>query len=148
MSSLYETDFFAWTQKTVDLIKSKQFNAIDWENVVEEIESLGRSDHDKLINSLKILITHLLKWQYQPNLRSKSWENTIFKERENIEEYLEDSPSLKQFFTSKEWMIRVYKRGRRIAVRETQMGEEAFPSTCPYTVEQLQSFSYFPSFSS
>ncbi len=60
MSSLYETDFFAWTQKTVDFIKSKQFNAIDWENVAEEIESLGRSERDKLINSLKILITHLL----------------------------------------------------------------------------------------
>jgi hypothetical protein len=110
------------------------------------IESLGNRERDKLISSLKVLIIYLLKWQYQPSLRSKSWEDAIFIERANVKEYLEDMPSLKQFLASEEWMRKVYERGRRIAGRATEMGKEAFPDTCPYTVEHLQSFSYFPSF--
>ena len=144
MTDLYEKDFYAWTQQTAVAIKNRQFDAVDWDNVVEEIESLGSSDRDKLISSLKVLIAHLLKWQYQPQKRSKSWEDTIFRERENIEEYLEDMPSLKQFLNSEEWLVKAYKRGRRIAGRETGLGEKVFPQTCPYSVEQIQNFDYLP----
>lgn len=61
-TSLYNQDFYAWTTLTAKLIKQQQFEAVDWDNVVEEIESLGKNDRDKLISSLKVLLLHLLKW--------------------------------------------------------------------------------------
>ena len=144
ISSLYNTDFFDWTQQTAYLIKTKQFDAVDWENVAEEIESLGKNDRDKLISSLKILIAHLLKWQYQPNKRSKSWSDTIFRERENIKEYLEDMPSLSQFLNSQEWTTKAYQRGKRLTALETGLYELDFPEVCPYSIDQLVDFNYFP----
>lgn len=144
MKSLYDTDFYAWTQHTAELLKTRQFDTVDWNNVIEEIESLGKNDRDKLISSLKILIAHLLKWQYQSEKRSKSWEGTIFRERENITEYLEDMPSLAQFLDSEEWMRKAYERAKRVAGKETGLGEKAFPKTCSYAVEQLMDFDFLP----
>lgn len=145
MTSLYETDFYAWTQQTADLLKTQQYEQVDWNNVVEEIEELGTNKRDHLISSLKVLIAHLLKWQYQSEKRSKSWDDTIFRERENVEEYLEDMPSLKQFLNSPEWVAKAYTRAKRIAGRETGLGEKTFPESCPYTIEHLRDFDYLPS---
>lgn len=144
MPSLYEKDFLAWTDLTTDLIRNRQFQRVDWDNVVEEIEALGRSERDKLVSSLKVLLAHLLKWQFQPEKRSKSWENTIFRERSNITEYLEDTPSLQQFLSS-EWTSKAYRRGRRIAIKETELNEGLFPEDCPYAIEQILDFDFLPS---
>ncbi len=143
MRSLYEKDFLAWTDLTASLIKNRQFERVDWENVIEEIAALGRSERDKLVSSLKVLIAHLLKWQFQIEKRSKSWKNTIFRERENIAEYLEDTPSLQQFLSS-EWIAKAYKRGRRIAIQETELEEDLFPENCPYSTEQILDFEFLP----
>lgn len=142
MHSLYEKDFLAWTDLTVDLIKNQQFDQVDWDNVTEEIAALGRSERDKLVSSLKVLITHLLKWQFQPEKRSKSWEHTIFRERSNVAEYLEDTPSLQQF-SSSEWISKAYSRGRRIAIKETELNS-LFPKDCPYGIEQILDFDFLP----
>lgn len=144
MRSLYDKDFLAWTVKTAKLIRNRQFDSVDWDNLVEEIEALGRSERDKLISCLKVLIAHLLKWQFQPARRSRSWENTIFRERENIAEYLEDTPSLRQFLGSPEWLIKAYHRARRIAIKETELDESKFPADCPYTLEQLLEQDFLP----
>lgn len=144
MRSLYEKDFLAWTDLTANLIRNRQFEQVDWDNVIEEIEALGRSERDKLVSSLKVLIAHLLKWQFQPERRSKSWENTIFRERANIAEYLEDTPSLQQFL-SFEWMAKAYNRGKRIAIQETELDEGLFPEDCPYSLEQTLDFEFSPS---
>ncbi|MDM9581882.1 MULTISPECIES: DUF29 domain-containing protein [unclassified Nostoc] len=64
-AQLYETDFAAWTEKTVQLIRAGQFREVDWNAVIEEIESLGRSERRELKSRLEVLLQHLLKWQYQ-----------------------------------------------------------------------------------
>ena len=94
---LYESDYLLWLQKTSQLLKTKDFEGLDLENLIEEIESWGRSDRNKLISSLRLIYQHLLKWQYQPHKRSKSWRNTISRERDNISDYIEDIPSLINF---------------------------------------------------
>lgn len=143
MRSLYEKDFLAWTDLTANLIRNRQFERVDWDNVIEEIEALGRSERDKLVSSLKVLIAHLLKRQFQPEKRSKSWENTIFRERSNIAESLEDTPSLQQFLSS-EWITKAYNRGRRIAIQETELNEALFPENCPYNIEQVLDSEFLP----
>lgn len=143
MTTLYDKDFYLWIQTTTEQLKRRKFDAVDWDNLIEELETLGRSERDKLISSLKVLIAHLLKWQFQPEKRTKSWENTIFRERENIAEYLEDTPSIQQFLSA-EWMAKAYNRGRRIVIKETELDEELFPKDCTYSLEQILDFEFLP----
>ncbi len=93
--------------------------------------------------SLKVVLAHLLKWQYQPEKRSKSWDYTIFRERENITEYLEDTPSLVKFLEL-EWIEKAYTRGRKIAIKETGLDSSTFPENCPYTLAQIRDPEFLP----
>ena len=84
IEDLYEHDYLLWLETTIKLLKAKDFDGLDLTNLIEEIESLGRSERNKLISSLRLIDQHLLKWQYQPHKRSKSWSDTISRERENV----------------------------------------------------------------
>ena len=68
----YEEDFYLWTEEQARLLRSGEFSAIDAANIAEEIESMGRSDRRELKSRLIVLLTHLLKWRYQPEARSRS----------------------------------------------------------------------------
>ncbi len=70
--SLYDTDFYAWTLAQAEYLRAGQFELLDLENLGEEIESLGKQQRQELRNRLGILLGQLLKWHYQPEIRSKS----------------------------------------------------------------------------
>ena len=74
-------DFYAWTQKTSQLLSDGNYHQVDMQMVVEEIKAMGASERRELINRLAVLIMHLLKWQYQSGLRSRSWKLTIVEQR-------------------------------------------------------------------
>ena len=139
---LYNDDFLLWLQETSQLLKAKDFDRLDLDNLIEEIESLGRSERNKLISSLRLIYQHLLKWQYQSHKRNKSWSNTISRERDNIGDYLEDVPSLKNLLQDDDILHKAYQRGRRDAIRET--GITNFPLHSPYSIEQLLNIDFFP----
>jgi hypothetical protein len=94
--SLYEADFLLWTQETAYKLKARDFDHLDLENLIEEIESLGNSNKKEIKSRLTTLLAHLLKRIYvdTPDCFN-GWENTIFEQRTEIEYALEDSPSLK-----------------------------------------------------
>jgi hypothetical protein len=92
--AMYEQDFYAWSVQTATLIRQGSWSEIDALNLAEEIESMGRSEKRELINRLAILMMHLLKWQFQSERRSRSWEGTIDEQRQQVHDLLEDSPSL------------------------------------------------------
>jgi Domain of unknown function DUF29 len=140
--SLYETDFVAWTEQTVQLIRARQFEQVDWENVIEEIESLGRSDRRELKSRLEVLLQHLLKWKYQPNLQSGSWRNTIDEQRNRITDLLQESLSLKSY--PEEVLTECYRRGRKAASNETELPLDMFPIECPYTITQVLDAEFLP----
>lgn len=73
----YTTDFYAWTQEQAKLLRNKEIKSLDLQNIAEEIEDIGRSEKRQLESRLEVLIMHLLKWQFQPNLCSRSWQLTI-----------------------------------------------------------------------
>lgn len=75
--SLYETDINEWVEQQVKLIKQKQYDQVDWENIIEEIEDLSKRERDKFLSAIRLIIHHLLKWEYQPEKRSQSWLTTI-----------------------------------------------------------------------
>jgi hypothetical protein len=140
--SLYEQDFAQWTAQTAELIRAGQFEQVNWEQVAEEIESLGRSDRRELKSRLEVLLQHLLKWQFQPNRRSSSWQRTIDEQRNRITDLLLDSPSLKSSLS--EMLVESYCRGWKAASLETGIPIENFPADCPYELEQILDADFLP----
>ena len=134
-SLLYETDFYAWTQTQVELMKHGNLNALDLANLMEEIQSLGKQQKQELRNRLGVLIGHLLKWQYQPNFRSKSWRVTIRGQRRRIKEHILENPSLKSYLHQA--IAEEFPDGIDLVLKETPLEEKDLPSECPYTVEQI-----------
>lgn len=141
-TKLYETDFYAWTQEQVNLLKTQQWNEIDTVNLIEEIEALGRKERQELRNRLGVLLGHILKWQLQPDKRSNSWLGTIREQRIQIKLLLEDSPSLKPYL--EQALLDAYQLGLALAMRETDLGEQVFPKVCPYTLEQALNSEFLP----
>ena len=70
----YEKDFFRWTKEQSEMLKTGEFERLDIAHLIEEIESLGKSQRDKLESYFTILLMHLLKIKYQPTSHSKSWD--------------------------------------------------------------------------
>ena len=138
----YEKDFYAWLRHNVQLLRQGKLTDIDVDNIAEELESMGRSEKRELVNRLAILLMHLLKWQYQPQRRGKSWKNTIDTQREDILELLQESPSLRHELPAK--LMSAYKKARRFAEDETGIDLNNFPSTCPYTLEQILNEYFYP----
>jgi hypothetical protein len=92
----YEDDLFAWTQEQAALRRAHAASGIDWENLAEEIESMGHRDRRELKSRLRVILLHLLKWQAQPDLRGSSWRKTLLTQRVEIRDLLQQSPSLRR----------------------------------------------------
>ncbi|NET62753.1 MAG: DUF29 domain-containing protein [Symploca sp. SIO2E6] len=142
LKKLYNTDFYGWLQRQVSLLRKQQWEQLDIINLIEEIETLGRQERRELVNRLGILLGHLLKWQYQPELRGTSWQATIREQRRKITRLLNQSPSLKPYL--EEALQEGYEDGLDLAVRETGIAYEVFPGNCAYTIEQLFDPEFFP----
>ncbi|MFW6295672.1 MAG: DUF29 domain-containing protein [Halothece sp.] len=139
-STTYEKDFYAWTQEQANLLRTGKLHQIDWQNIAEELEDMGRSEKRQLESRLEVLIMHLLKWQFQPNLRSRSWELTIKEQRLRIERLLDENPSLKSNLDNA--LEKVYPLAILSAEKET--GLSSFPSTCPYHLSEILSSEFLP----
>ena len=140
LEQLYDRDYHLWLELTTKLLKDRQFERLDLNNLIEEIETLGRSEKNRVISSLKLICQHLLKWQYQTE-RSKSWLKTIRRERNNLADYIEYLPSLKKFLETPEVLAKAYRRGRN-AIQETEI--ENFPQDCPFSLEEVLDLNYLP----
>jgi len=140
--SAYEKDFYAWTIDSAYLLRSGQLQKIDVEHIAEEIESMGKSQKRELVHRLAILIAHLLKWQYQPVRRSRSWELTIKEQRIELSELLEDSPSLKNELERQ--LTHSYEKALLFAEKETGLAQDTFAATCPFDLKNLLKQGYFP----
>ena len=144
---LYDRDFFAWSMHQAELLnrlaRGERVNdALDAVNLAEEIESLGRSEKRELSSRLRVLLSHLLKWQCQPGARSGSWRATIREQRYGIGTVLDESPSLRP--TMSDTMTAAYRRALATAADETGLLPSTFPTTCPWTQDQVLDLEYLP----
>jgi hypothetical protein len=140
--TLYETDYLKWIETTLTKLRMGDYSHIDWENLIEEIEDMARSERRSLKSNLVVLLMHLLKWQYQPEFRSGSWKGSIVEHRRRIREALKDSPSLKPFLT--EIFAECYVDAVEQASAETGLFAEIFPEFCPYSYEEVLSGEFLP----
>jgi len=141
-ASLYEVDFYGWTQEQVELLRSGRLDEIDLYNVIEEIDDMGKRQKQELRSRLTVLFMHLLKWQYQPNLQGKSWISTIKIQRFEIKNHLIENPSLKSSLDEtikKAWQSALLK-----AEHETGLDSATFPQECPWTFEQAINDDFWP----
>lgn len=141
-NTLYERDFYAWANEQAALLRAGRVAEADLENIAEEIESMGRSEKRELVNRLKVLLTHLLKWQLQPNLRGTSWRLTIEEQRREVTLHLADDPSLKDKL--REAIATAYGSAILAAERETGLRRRTFPAECPWTYEQVMDDAFWP----
>ena len=138
----YDTDYYGWALEQAALLRAGRLAAADIENIAEEIESLGRSEKRELVNRLSFLLLHLLKWQAQPTHRGTSWRLTIEEQRARLDDHLADNPSLKA--TIQDSHRRAYRLAILGAARETGFDRKMFPSTCPWTYEQVADPAFWP----
>lgn len=136
----YETDYYGWTQQQGKLLRNKDINLIDWFNIAEEIEDMGRSEKRELESRLEVLIMHLLKWQFQPNLRSRSWQLTIKEQRLRLKKLLSENPSFQSIL--EEIKDKIYPLAVISAEKET--GLSVFPDTCFYSLQKILSPEFLP----
>lgn len=140
--SIYERDFYLWTEVIANLLQEGRFEEVDIGSLIEEIESMGRSEKRELKSRLVVLLMHLLKWKYQPGKRSESWRSTISEQRICLEALLEDSPSLKQYLLDN--FESCYDKARAKAADETGIRMDIFPISLPFTKEETLSSNYLP----
>jgi len=131
----YEHDFYGWLIEQARHVRDGRWDAVDRENLVEEIESLGREQFNKLESALRVLMLHMLKWDHQPQKRSRSWALTVRTQRLEVEDVLSDNPSLKPRIG--EAMARGYRKARVEAAKETELDEHVFPASCPYDWDEV-----------
>jgi hypothetical protein len=141
-SSLYETDFHAWTQAQAALLRRQHWAEIDLPNLIEEVESLGKQQRQELRNRLSVLLGHLLKWQYQPQRRSRSWLATLRVQRRDIASLLQDNPSLKPYLA--EALATAYENAKDLAMGETNLPKQTFPKHCPYGLDAALNPQFYP----
>jgi hypothetical protein len=134
---LYESDTAQWAATNAQLLRERRFADVDVEHLIEELDDMGKSERRALDSHIAVLLMHLLKWQFQPGLRSRSWEQSIANARADVEDCLFESPSLRSRLQDTAAMARVFARARRQAAAETGLDLDAFPQVLPYSEHEL-----------
>lgn len=138
----YDSDFYSWVIESSKLLRQKKFEELDIDNLIEEIESMGKSAKRELMTRFSILIAHLLKWKYQPQRQSNSWKLTIKNQRFDLHDLLNDNPSLKPIIESQ--FMHAYEKSLILASGETGLAEHDFPKNPPFTIAECLNNNFLP----
>jgi len=139
-ATLYDRDFYAWTQEQVALLQTRQFDALDLDNLVEEVESIARQERHLLWHRLRTLLRHLVDWWGNIPARCIQWEHVIAEQRQEIADILADSPSLAPL--ALEELADAWARVRTPCAE--QWTNAAFPTACPWTLAQVLDEDFWP----
>ncbi len=142
--TLYEQDYCLWLQETAQKLRSQKWSDLDVDNLIEEIESLARSEKKEMKSRLITLIEHLLKlqyWEAEKADNARGWRNTVVEQRRQLELLLEDSPSLKPILA--DIFFDCYQKARKDTLQKCQLQGEIFPYTPPFTVEDVVDLDYW-----
>ena len=140
MSTTYEKDIIVWATEEAALLRAGKLSALDIEHIAEEIEDVGKSEKRELSSRMAALLSHLLKWEYQADRRSKSGTSSIGDQRKRIALALTATPSLRASLTDADWLEEAWLDARSQARTET--GLDNFPESCPWTMDQILSVTW------
>ncbi|MBU6405799.1 MAG: DUF29 family protein [Alphaproteobacteria bacterium] len=142
MSKSYEADYYSWVIEQAELARTRSANRLDWERVAEELRALGVSEERELESCYVVLLTHLLKWMFQPDKRSRSWATTITVQRRALAKHLRRDPGLKAIEAAE--FLDAYQTARLQASAETDLPLETFPEKPPFSIADAKNESLTP----
>lgn len=150
LSTLYDLNYPSWAERTAELLRQRRFSELDLDHLVEELDDIGKSQRHELVCRLRILLAHLLKWQYQyqqlserlAEYEGKSWRNTLIEQRLALGYLLEEYPRLKGKLG--EAITKAYPQAVELAARESELPVKTFPASCPYTQAQILDPDFYP----
>jgi Domain of unknown function DUF29 len=131
----YVEDPYTWSFEQAELLRAGRFDLVDAANLADEITSLAHYLADKLRSDLSRVLQHLLKWEYQPERRSRSWALSIEEHRRRVAEHLHDGPGLRAILS--DLLLRAYADGRGFALRDTELPRATLPEQCPYSWDEI-----------
>jgi len=157
LRELYEKDYYLWVQENVKLLKNREFHLVDWENLLEEIEGMGRTLYIAMLRQMRTIMESLYKWEnFQSHPETDDWVEEISRARRELREIFEDSPSLKAIAQDKDTLQRAWKLTVRALVDWLKLPpnkalavshfkgklptEEDFPRECPYNFQQVMEY--------
>lgn len=147
MPVAYEEDFYSWTQEQAGYLREGRLDLLDLAHLAEEVESMGRSEVRELISRLGLIVGHLLKLQVQTSrspAHEQRWQTSIETQRADLADHLAENPGLKNPAILEKAMIRAWRGGRDLAIRESGLEAHYFPRDCPFTLDQLLDDDYWP----
>ncbi len=131
----YKSDYAGWAHYQAMLLRAGQLHLLDRAWIAEEMDDLGHVEFDKLESALRLVLQHMLKWDHQPERRSRGWTTTIALQRIAAERQIEKNPSLKP--RQDEALIDAYRAARSYASGETDLPLRTFPPACPYSWDEI-----------
>jgi hypothetical protein len=157
LKELYEKDFYLWVLENLKLLKNKEYELVDWENLLEEIEYMARKELRSVISLMAVIMEHLYKWEnYRESAYMGSgWKKSILNSRKELIDLFDEIPSLKRIAQEKESLNRAWRRAVNSLIvwfdedenkdlAKKYFGrlptEEDFPKDCPYTFEQVMEY--------
>ena len=141
---LYEHDYVAWLDLTLTQLKQQDLSSLDWKNLIEEVEALGREQRHKVESYLLRLLINLLLYQYWETERiwsGKGWEKEIDNFRLELDLLLE-SQVLYNYLLS--ILGKDYAKARKLASQKSNLLPMTFPEICPYSLEKILDFGWLP----
>ncbi len=144
MGTAYETDVVAWANEQAEKLRAGKLTELDLEHLAEEIEDVGKSEQRELASRMAVLFAHLLKWQYQPARRSKSWQYTIATQRKEVMYVLDEAPSLHTKFHDEKWMAIVWAKAKSQAEADTGIDLDVFSENCDWSMEEVLTEGWLP----
>ncbi len=142
LNQLYEIDYDAWLFQQISNLRSRQLDDLDIPHLIEELEGLNKSNERELDSYLVVLLTHLLKWEYQPQNRCGSWDGSISNSRRRIAKLFKQQKSLRGRIS--DFIPDAYVDAKIWASKETGLRMDLFPIVCPFTVEQILDEDWLP----
>lgn len=131
----YDRDLYSWAVEQAALLRAGRIAEADVLNIAEEIDDVGNEQYDKLESALRVILLHLLKWDHQPERRSRSWRGSIRAQRHNVQKVLRKNPGLKARLD--EAVAEGYAGARIAAADETGLEDDVFPADCSYSLEDI-----------
>ncbi|WP_206352183.1 DUF29 domain-containing protein [Tautonia rosea] len=134
LSALYEQDETAWLDANAALIREGKLDEVDFAHLAEFLEDMAKRDRREVKTRLTVLMAHLLKWQFQPQKRSRSWLVTLYHQRDELSDLIEHGVLRNHAL---DVLDIAYSRAVIQAAAETELPESAFPTSCPYSIDAL-----------
>jgi hypothetical protein len=131
----YASDTYSWAMEQAALLRAGRLDLIDAENIADEIADVGKTEARITSSAIRLVLQHLLKWDFQPSRRSRSWALTVREHRRGVGRQLRDNPGLRPQLPT--LVSDAYADARDAALGETGLKEGDIPTACPYSWDDI-----------